>query len=99
MVHCTFSILDIGADGLLVIERLSTQQFARVDDPFEPAKSAHGKGGPVIDATRRFVARAGSWGPDKRMLRPLRLRRWAKCRVRGYGWFDEVKAASELPNS
>ena len=28
VVHSTFSILDIDADGLLDVERLSTQQFA-----------------------------------------------------------------------
>jgi len=71
MVHWTFSILDIDADGLLDVERLSTQQFARVDDPFEPARPAHGKGGPIIDAVRCFVARGGSWEPDKRLLRRI----------------------------
>jgi len=68
MVHWTFSILDFDAGGLLDVERLSTQQFARVDDPFEPASPAQGKGGPIIDAARRFVARGGSWEPDKRLL-------------------------------
>lgn len=71
MVHWTFSILDIGADGLLDVERLSAQQFARVDDPFEPARPAQGKGGPIKDAARRFVARGGSWEPDKRLLRRI----------------------------
>lgn len=42
VVHWTFSILDIDADGLLNVERLRTQQFARVDDPFEPASPAQG---------------------------------------------------------
>jgi hypothetical protein len=71
MVHWTFSILDFDAGGLLDVERLSTQQFARVDDPFEPASPAQGKGGPIIDAARRFVARGGSWEPDKRLLRRI----------------------------
>ena len=71
IVHCTFSILDIDVDGLLDVERLSTLQFARVDDPFEPARLAQGKGGPIIDAARRFVARGGSWEPDKRLLRRI----------------------------
>jgi hypothetical protein len=68
MVHWTFSVLDIDADGLLDVERLNTQQFARVNDPFEPARSGQGTGGPIIDATRRFVARGGSWEPDERLL-------------------------------
>jgi hypothetical protein len=71
MVHWTFSILEFDADGLLDVERLRTQQFARVDDPFAPAGKAQGKGGPIIDAARRFVARGGSWEPDKRLLRQL----------------------------
>ena len=71
MVHWTFSILDIDADGLLDVERLSTQQFARVDDPFEPARPALGSGDPIINAARRFVARGGSWEPDERLLRRI----------------------------
>jgi len=71
MVHRTFSILDIDAGGLLDVERLSAQQFARVDDPFELARPAQGKGGPIIDAAWRFVARGGSWEPDKHLLRRI----------------------------
>lgn len=71
MVHWTFSVLDFDADGLLDVERLSTQQFARVDDPFEPAGPAQGRRGPIIDAVRRFVARGGSWEPDKLLLRRI----------------------------
>ena len=71
MVRWRFSVLDIDSDGLLDVERLSTQQFARVDDPFEPARPAQGKGGPIIDAARRFVARGVSWEPEKRLLRRI----------------------------
>lgn len=71
MVHWTYSILDIDADGLLDVERLSTQQFARVDDPFEPAGPGQAKRGAVVDAARRFIARGGSWEPDGRLLRRI----------------------------
>jgi hypothetical protein len=71
VVRWTFSILHMDADGLLDVERLSAQQFARVDDPFEPAGEAQGQGGDVIDAARRFVARGGSWEPDNRLLRRI----------------------------
>lgn len=71
VVHWTFSILDIDADGLLDVERLSAQQFARVGDPFEAAGAAQGHGGIIIDAARRFVARGGTWEPDKRLLRRI----------------------------
>jgi len=71
MVHRTFSILDIDADGLLDVERLSTQQFARLDDPFERPSDAEGKRGPIIDAARRFLARGGSWEPNAELLRRI----------------------------
>jgi hypothetical protein len=71
MVHWTFSMLDIDADGLLDVERLSTQQFARVNDPFEPAGPGQAKPGAVVDAARRFIARGGSWEPDGRLLRRI----------------------------
>jgi hypothetical protein len=70
MVHWTFSMLDFDADGLLDVERLTTQQFARVDDPFEPARPVQDTGG-IVDAARRFVARGGSWEPDERLLRRI----------------------------
>lgn len=68
MVHWTFSILDIDAEGLLDVGRLNAQQFARVDDPFEPSGPIQGTGVPIVDATRRFVARGGSWEPDERLM-------------------------------
>ena len=71
MVRYTFSILDINADGLLDVERLNTQQFARVDDPFAPARPALGTGAPIVDAASRFIARGGSWEPDQRLLRRI----------------------------
>ena len=67
VVHWTFSVLDIDADGFVDVERLSTQQFARVDDPFESDGLARREGGPIVDAARRFVARGGAWEPDGRM--------------------------------
>lgn len=71
MVHCTFSVLDIDADGLLDVERLTTQQFARVNDPFTPARAVPGNQSPIIDAASRFTARGGSWEPDQPLLRKI----------------------------
>ena len=73
MVHCTFSVLDIDADGLLDVERFTSQQFARVVDPFAPARPAPGTGGPIVDAASRFIARGGSWEPDQPLLRRIEL--------------------------
>ena len=73
MVRCTFSVLDIDADGLLDVERFTFQQFARVDDPFAPAGPTPGTGGPIVDAASRFIARGGSWEPDQPLLRRVEL--------------------------
>ena len=71
MVHSTFSILDIKADGFLDVDRLNTQQIARLDARFDRSSPANKAGGPVIDAAQRFVARGGSWEPDTRLLRRI----------------------------
>ena len=61
-------MLDINADGFLDVERLMTQQFARVGDPLAPAQSSTGVRSPIVDATSRFLARGGSWEPDRKLL-------------------------------
>lgn len=72
MVRCTFGILDIDGDGLLDVERWSSQQFARVDDPLAPhPPGLIAGGGRIIDASSRFVARGGSWEPDQLLLRRI----------------------------
>lgn len=72
LVHSTFSILDIKVDGFLDVERLNTQQIARLDVNFDRSCPANKvAGGPIIDAAQRFVARGGSWEPDARLLRRI----------------------------
>lgn len=71
IVHCTFAILDIDGGGVLDVERLNTQQFARVDDPLAPDRAAHGTYGRIVDAAGRFIARGGSWEPDGPVLRRI----------------------------
>src|SRR4029450_6019692 len=56
ILHRTFSILDIGTDGLLDIARLNPQQIARVDELLRPALEAP-TGALVVDAASRFIAR------------------------------------------
>ena len=50
MLHRTFSILDIGTDGLLDVARLNTRQIARMDDPLAPARPAPVNRTPIVDA-------------------------------------------------
>jgi hypothetical protein len=72
MVHSTFSVLDIKPDGFLDVDRLNTQQIARLDVSFDRSRPAvEVASGPVIDAAQRFVARGGSWEPDQRLLRHI----------------------------
>jgi hypothetical protein len=70
-VHRTFSILDIGTDGLLDVARLNSQQIARVDDLLAPVLEAPETGVSVVNAASRFIARGGSWEPDDRLLRRI----------------------------
>lgn len=71
ILHCTFSMLDFDRDGVLDVDRHLAQQFARVDDFFEPARPAHGEAGRIVDAASRFVARGGSWEPNQRLMRRI----------------------------
>jgi hypothetical protein len=74
VVHSTFSILDIKPDGFLDVERLNTQQIARLDVKFDRSSPADEvAGGPVVDAAQRFVARGGCWEPDTRLLRRIEV--------------------------
>ena len=70
-VHYTFSVLEFGPDGLLDVERLNSQQIARMGDPLAPTKPAPGTRSPVVDAADRFIARGGSWEPDHHLLRRI----------------------------
>ena len=72
MAHSTFSILNIKADGFLDVERLNSQQIARLDVRFDRSSTADEVAGrPVIDAAHRFVARGGTWEPDAPLLRRI----------------------------
>jgi hypothetical protein len=65
IVRCTYSVLDIDGDGELDVERWNTQQFARVGDPFAPEPPDPRSRTQIVDASSRFVARGGSWEPDR----------------------------------
>jgi hypothetical protein len=71
VVHCTFAILDIDADGLLDVARLNTQQIALVDDLLTPKGPSSETGKRIVDAASRFIAWGGSWEPDERQRRRI----------------------------
>lgn len=71
MVRWTFSVLDIDTDGLLDVERLNAQQFARLDAQFGRSGPVENTSSPIVDASSRFVARGGSWTPDELLLRHI----------------------------
>jgi hypothetical protein len=71
VLHRSFSILDVGADGRLDVERWNSQQMARMGDPLAPVLRTPTTGTPVVDAASRFIARGGSWAPDDRLLRQI----------------------------
>ncbi|MEJ8859130.1 hypothetical protein WKW79_31485 [Variovorax robiniae] len=71
VVHRAFSMLDIGADGVLDVARLSTQQVARMADFMAPESQTQATKAPVVDAANRFIARGGYWQPDDLLLRRI----------------------------
>ena len=71
VLHRTFSILDIGADGLLDVARLNAQQMARMGALWAPALQAPAPGAPIVDAASRFIPRGGSWEPDEKLWRQI----------------------------
>src|SRR4051794_11321148 len=71
VVRRTFSVLDIGSDGRLDVERFESQQIALVDDVLAPAGQAPSAAASVVDAASRFIARGGSWRPDDLLSRRI----------------------------
>jgi len=84
VLHANFSIINIGPDGLVDVARLNAQQIARADS-FMAGVLGEPRRGAVVDAASRFVARGGSWQPDRQLLRRIEaaaLGRFACNRVR-----------------
>jgi hypothetical protein len=71
VVHATFSIVDIGTDGLLDVARLNAQQIARVDSFMAGVVGEPRREAAVVDAASRFVARGGFWHPNHQLLRRI----------------------------
>ena len=100
IVHSTFSIFDIKADGLLDVDRLNSQQIARLDVRFDRSSPANEvTGGSVIDAAQTFVARGGSWEPDARLLRRIEAAALGQVSCPGFDCFGDGLEARQLIGS
>ena len=72
VLHASFSIVEIGTDGLLDVARLNAQQITRVDTLIAGVLGEEPRpGAAIVDAATRFVARGGSWQPDHQLLRRI----------------------------
>jgi hypothetical protein len=69
--HRSFSILEIDKDGRLDVQRLSAQQVSRLDVMLEGTFTRRSSGTTVVDATSGFLARGGTWQPDRQLLRRI----------------------------
>lgn len=69
--HASFAMLDFDRAGILDLARLNAQQVARLDAMLEEVLgTAQGVTG-IVHAGNRFVARGGSWEPDRALRRRL----------------------------
>ncbi|MEO8123385.1 MAG: hypothetical protein ABI633_04990 [Burkholderiales bacterium] len=90
IVHDNLSVLAFGADGLLEVERLNSQQIARVGDPFAPTQPGPRTRSPVVDAAAWFIARGGSWELELKLLRRIEAQPWGICSARASASFAEL---------
>jgi hypothetical protein len=67
--HRSFSILEFDVDGRLDVPRLNAQQVSRLDAMLEGTFAQQSSRTIVVDATSYFLARGGSWEPDRQLLR------------------------------
>jgi hypothetical protein len=82
VLRTSFSIIDIGTDGLLDVARLNAQQVARVDSLMAGVLGQPGRGAAVVDAATRFIARGGSWQPDHQLQRRIEAAALGRLRCR-----------------
>jgi hypothetical protein len=69
--HRSFSILEFDVDGKLDVQRLNTQQVSRLDAMLEGTFAQRPSGTIVVDAKSHFLARGGTWEPDRQLLRRI----------------------------
>lgn len=69
--HASFAMLDFDQTGRLDVARLNAQQVARLDAMLEDVMGPAQPGTEVVHAGSRFVARGGTWEPDRALRRRL----------------------------
>jgi hypothetical protein len=69
--HRSFSILEFDEGGRLDLQRLNAQQVSRLDAMLEGTFANQPSGTTVIDAKSHFLARGGTWEPDRQLLRRI----------------------------
>lgn len=69
--HMSFTMLDFDEQDVLDIQRLNTQQVARLDAMLAPTLGKPTSDVGLVEASSRFVARGGSWEPEPALRRSL----------------------------
>lgn len=69
--HTSFAMLDFDLTGLLDVARLNAQQVARLDVMLEGVLRPAQPATDIVQAGNRFVARGGTWEPDRALRRRL----------------------------
>lgn len=86
--HMSFTMLDFDEHGVLDLQRLNTQQVARLDAMLAPRFGNPTSGVRLVEASSRFVARGGTWEPEpalRRLLEDAALGRMSCRRVKVLG--------------
>ncbi len=83
MVHWTFSALEFDANGFVDVERLSAQQCARVEDPFE-------REGSVQMPTGASLLEVAPGSLTYNCFAASRQQRWDGCLYLGFEWCDDA---------
>jgi len=90
MVHSTFSILDIKADGFLDVERLNTQQIARLDVRFDRSCAAMRLPAGLSSTLPRDLSPGAVPGSLTRAFcAASKPPRWDRCRDLGFDCYGD----------
>ena len=71
VVRTSFSVLAFDASGRLDMDRLRTEQMARLETMLAPALGSPSRDDKIVEADRRFIAQGGTWVPSKALARAI----------------------------